>query len=307
MPRSTLDEAISDGRLVADFLDDLAYRRRASRSTVDAYGADLRRFSGFLHSDRKSSVCKCSRDDIVAFIASCAASGQCAATRSRCLAALRSLFTYLKQIGRIQESPAQGLKGASIPKHLPEVLSNEDMEKLLEAGRKGGKVQRRAGMLVELIYATGLRVSEALNLKITHVLFDEGKILVESGKGAKGRVVFLPESTSGRLRHYLSEIRPVIMPDGYSAYVFPTRSGGPLSRQMAWKDLRDLGRAAGVKTRLHPHLLRHTCATHLLENGCDLRTVQELLGHADISTTEIYTHVLEERKRRVFRKAHPRA
>jgi integrase/recombinase XerD len=162
-------------------------------------------------------------------------------------------------------------------------------------------------MLLELVYATGLRISEALGIRLEHLILDDGFILVEKGTGSKARQVVVAPATIERINYYLAEIRPLLLEGGYSPFLFPTRSGRPLSRQMAWKDLRDLGRAAGISPTLHPHLLRHTCATHLLEGGCDLRTVQILLGHAEISTTEIYTHVVEEHKRKVFMRAHPRS
>jgi integrase/recombinase XerD len=305
--KAGLDRALADGRLVKDYLDRLAYRQRASSKTVLAYRSDLRLFTSFIDANRNKSVTTCSRDDIVAFMASCMQADESPRTRARRLSSLRSFFGYLKETGRIEESPMLELKGTSLPRILPVVLSHNEMAALLDAGRRGGKANRRAGMLLELLYATGLRISEALNLRAEHIIFDSGIILVESGKGSKGRTVLMPKATVERLKDYLSGVHKLLTSDRYSPYVFPTRSGKALSRQMAWKDLKALGKSAGIKTGLHPHLLRHTCATHLLENGCDLRTVQILLGHADISTTEIYTHVLEERKRAVFQKAHPRA
>jgi integrase/recombinase XerD len=302
-----LDRSLTDGRLVNDFLDHLAYHRRASSKTVQAYAGDLKLFTAFLNEFRNRSVTECVRDDIVAFMAACMQADESPRTRVRRLSALRSFFNYLKETGRIIGSPMLEITGTALPSVLPEVLTRDEMAALLDAGRRGGKAHRRAGMLLEILYATGLRISEALNLRKEHILYSDGIILVESGKGAKGRTVLVPKSTMARLEEYLSGVHPSIATDRGSPYIFPTRSGGALSRQMAWKDLKTLGKIAGLKTELHPHLLRHTCATHLLENGCDLRTVQILLGHADISTTEIYTHVLEERKRSVFKKAHPRA
>jgi integrase/recombinase XerD len=162
-------------------------------------------------------------------------------------------------------------------------------------------------MLLELMYATGLRISEAVELRLEHVLPKESIIMVEKGKGGKGRIVVIPGTTKKHLDQYIDSVRPLILGEEASRWLFPTRSGKNIKRQAAWRDLKALGKRAGIETGIHPHLLRHTCATHLLENGCDLMTVQALLGHADISTTEIYTHILEERKRSVFKKAHPRS
>ncbi len=303
----TLNEAIADGRLVDEYLNELAYRRRSSPRTVESYKSDLNLFLCFLSAGRGKGVLKCKRDDVLAFIVACSESGEVARTRARRLSTIKGFYSFLKRRGRIDETPTAGLKGAKIPDVLPEVLSSEDMEVLLEAGRTGTKTQRRVGMIIELMYATGLRVSEAVGLRLEHIVFKENIILVESGKGGKDRVVILPEITSRRLREYIDEVRPLILGGGYSSWVFPTRTGRSIDRQTAWRDMKAIAREAGLKVDLHPHLLRHTCATHLIENGCDLLTVQALLGHSDISTTEIYTHILEDRKRKVFNAAHPRA
>ncbi len=303
----TLTQVIADGRLVEEFLSDLAYRRRAASLTVDSYRQDLKRFTGFLAEQRRTSVLHCRREDILAFLVECRGKGESARTRSRRLSCLRGFFSFLKSRGRITEAPTSGLRGSRIPEVLPHVLSREEIERLLRAGRSGSKVQRRNGMILELMYATGMRVSEAVKLKTEHILLDEDAIIVESGKGRKGRIVLIPPATRRHLEEYTRRVRPLITQVGHSRWVFPTRSDRAVDRQSVWKGFRELGRQAGIASEIHPHLLRHTCATHLLENGCDLMTVQALLGHADISTTQIYTHILEDRKRRVFNAAHPRA
>ncbi len=300
-------DALEDGRLCEDYLNDLAYRAQGSPSTVSSYRSDLKRFTHFLQSERKKSVTRCDRDDVLAFLADSRAKGESARTMARRLSCIKGFFAFLKDSGRVSESPAEGIKGSKIPEVLPKVLKEEEMQRVLRAGRTGETTQRRAGMLVELMYATGLRVSEAVTLRMEHLLLDEGVILVESGKGGKGRAVVVPPSTGKQLMSYLEEVRPIVLGGKACRWVFPTRNGKPLARQSAWKAIRSLGEKAGLKKELHPHLLRHTCATHLLEHGCDLITVQTLLGHADISTTEIYTHILEERKREVFKRAHPRS
>jgi integrase/recombinase XerD len=305
----SLQSSLTDGRILEDFLDDLAYRRRASPRTVDAYRRDLRLFLDFLADNRGTSLFACCRDDIVDFIRIRYEAGESSRTIARRISSVRSFFAFMKQEGRIEESPASGLKSFTPARTLPKLLSTAEMEKLLETGTTGDTSQRRAGMLLELMYATGLRVSEAVGLRVEHLRLDDddAAVIVMEGKGGKPRLSPIPRGTKNRLKEYLSEIRPVILKDGCSQYVFATRTGRRLSRQAAWRDLRDLGVRAGIETKLHPHLLRHTFATHLLERGCDLRTVQMLLNHSDISTTEIYTHVQEERKREVFSKAHPRA
>lgn len=306
---SKLTEVLSDGRILGDFLDDLAFRKRSRPRTVQAYRRDLRKFCKFIESERKKSVTECMREDVLEFISICRKAEESPGTITRRLSSIRNLFGWLVRTGRITESPVTGLKGFTPPRSLPKVLSRDEIDRLFEAGRSGTKVNRRAGMMLELMYATGLRISEVTGLRMEHLLLDDENpvIMVIDGKGGKASMSPLPDRTIASMGKYLDEVRPLILSEANSPFVFPTGSGKRVSRQGAWKDIKSLGRAAGIETRLHPHLLRHTCATHLLESGCDLRTVQEILSHADISTTEIYTHILKKRKRKVFYNAHPRA
>ena len=304
--RKSLTDVVSDGRLADEYLNDLRFRRRVSANTVESYRSDLRKFLDFLSSDRGVSAIRCGRKDILSFIVRCEKDGDSPRTRARRMSCLRGFFEFVKNKGRVDDVPLEGLEGVKVPRALPKVLSGDEMERLLRTGHTGGRTQRRAGMLLELMYATGLRISEAIKLRLEHLLLEDAVILVEKGKGSKGRMVVIPDVTKGHLEEYIDEIRPLILGGAQSRWVFPSRTGRALTRQAAWRDLKALGRQAGIGTEINPHLLRHTCATHLLENGCDLMTVQMLLGHADISTTEIYTHVLEERKRAVFKKTHPR-
>lgn len=307
MPEFKLRTAIIDSRLVEEFLQDCEYRRRSSRNTVESYRSDLKKFVEFIAVERKISVAGCLRKDIVAFLVRLEMNGEKAKTRSRRLSCLRRFYGYLNEKGRINELPTTGLRNPKISRTLPKVLTRDEMRKLLDEGRKGDKFRRRTGIIMEVMYATGMRISETVGLRFEHLLLDDGVILVEKGKGLKGRTVLIPGSTAGHLWEYIENIRPLILERGYSPWVFVSKSGNPINREYVWTLFRDLGRDAGIITQLTPHLLRHTCATHLLENGCDLLTVQNLLGHSNISTTEIYTHVLEERKRKVFNIAHPRA
>ena len=299
--------SLSESRLIEDFLDDLRFRRRLSENTVKAYRSDLRFFQAFLYDSARASLLHCSRDHVLSFLIHSAEKGESTRTRLRRLSSLRGFFAFLLHTGRRDSTPFAALRASSPSLTLPDVLSKSQIQLLLKTGRKGSKVQRRTGILLELMYAAGLRVSEAVKLKLENVRFDDSVIVVPEGKGGRGRICPIPPATLSRLKLYLDEVRPLILSGGYSPFLFPARTGRPLSRQSAWRDIKSLGRAAGLEIDLHPHLLRHTFATHLLENGCDLRTVQLLLGHSDISTTEIYTHVIEERKRRVFLQSHPRA
>ncbi len=306
---SELTEVLSDGRILEDFLDDLAFRKRSRPLTVQAYRRDLRKFFGFIESERKKRVIECMGEDVQEFISNCRKAEESPGTITRRLSSIRNLFGWLVRTGRIAESPVSGLKGLTRQRSLPKVLTREEMDRLITAGRSGTKINRRAGMMLELMYATGLRISEVVGLRMEHLLLDDENpaILVIDGKGGKARMSPLPDRTIASMGEYLDEVRPLILSEANSHFVFPTVSGKRVSRQGAWKDLKSLGKAAGIETALYPHLLRHTCATHLLESGCDLITVQEILSHADISTTEIYTHILKKQKRQVFYKSHPRA
>jgi integrase/recombinase XerD len=304
---SKLHAAISDGRLAEDFLQDCAYRKRSSKNTVESYKSDLKKFMDFMAVERKTSLIRCTREDIIAFLKSLELGGESNRTRSRRLSCLRMFFRFIKEKGRIAELPTTGLRNPKIPKTLPKTLSREEMKKLLDEGKKGDKYKRRTGVMLEVMYATGMRVSEMVGLRLEHLLLDDGVILIEKGKGSKGRAVLVPEITVKHIVEYLDEIRPLILEGGYSQWVFMSKAGNPVNREYVWTLFKELAKDVGIVKPMMPHLLRHTCATHLLENGCDLLTVQNLLGHAHLSTTEIYTHVLEERKRKVFNVAHPRA
>jgi len=306
-PEKSLADKISEGRLIEEYLSDLTYRRRLSARTVRSYKTDIISFAEFIEFERKSSLTRCSREDVLAYLVEIEMAGKVNSTRARLLSALRGFYSYLKQKGRVVVSPVEGFKGSASHGKLPEVLTREEMDSLLDECRKGDKYRRRDGMIIELMYATGMRVSEAVKVRLEHVSLEENVIHVEKGKGGKGRLVIMSDGVAQRLRDYLDSARILILNGAHSRWVFPTGKGRPVSREVVWGDLKKLGKDAGIEKNLYPHVLRHTCATHLLENGCDLLTVQALLGHADLSTTEIYTHVLEERKREMFKKAHPRS
>ena len=300
---------IEDGRLQREFLEDLEFRRQLSAHTVNSYSSDLSKFQNYIHAAAKSELLRCTRDNVIDYIISLEKSGLSARSRSRNLSVLRSFFAYLRFKGKITANPLDGIHGPSLNKSLPEYLTIEEINLLLKAGLDGDKFQRRTGMLVELLYASGARISEALSLKIENVNLNAGLIIIESGKGAKARQSLLPPVTCSNLKHYMEEIRPLILSNAVhrTTCLFPSRSGAKMQRPNAWKDIKRLAKSVGIGDKVHPHVLRHSFATHLIENDCDIRSVQFLLGHADISTTEIYTHVIEEKKRKVFRDAHPRS
>jgi integrase/recombinase XerD len=224
---------------------------------------------------------------------------------ARALSTLRGFFGHLAAEGMRADDPTSSLVAPRRQRRLPKVLGEEEVARLLAAPDPATPQGARDRAMLELLYATGLRVSELVGLGLGQLRLDAGYLLA-FGKGAKERVVPVGERAEAALRTYLSEVRPRFA-RGRQEAVFLTRRGGAMTRQGFWKLIREHGRRAGIRSGLSPHVLRHSFATHLLEHGADLRAVQAMLGHADISTTEIYTHVHQERLRRIYDQHHPRA
>jgi integrase/recombinase XerD len=225
---------------------------------------------------------------------------------ARWVAAVKGFFHYLVSEGAITEDPAAHLDAPKTWRSLPRVLSFEEVEALLAAPRRDEPRGLRDAAMMEVLYATGLRVSELLRLHLGDLHLDAGYVRCW-GKGSKERVVPLGGQAEAMLHRYLAEGRPGLLGGRRTDTLFVNSRGGPLSRQGFWKLIRRYGRLAGIERALSPHMVRHSFATHLLENGADLRSVQVMLGHADISTTQIYTHVNRERLRRLYEDFHPRA
>ncbi len=285
------------------FLSALALERGLSARTVAAYRGDLERFGATLarHGGDPSAA---SPAELAAYLRQLRTRGLSPRSVNRALAALRGFFAFLVATGRRADDPAVPLVAQRTLRHLPRVLSEAEVEALLAAPDPASPAGLRDRAMLEVLYATGLRVSELVGLRLSELQLDRGFLLV-IGKGDKERPVPLGDEAERWLRRYLAEARPHLA-RGRHDRVFVNRRGGPLSRQGVWKILRDHGVTAGVAA-LHPHALRHSFATHLLEHGADLRAVQAMLGHADISTTEIYTHVHRERLQRLYDRFHPRA
>jgi integrase/recombinase XerD len=292
---------------VVEFLAYLAAVRNLSPRTVEAYRQDLEALRRFLV--RKAGghpPSEASEEDLEAWLSSERAFGLSASTRARRLAAARALFRYLREEGSRQDDPASGVRGPRRRRPLPRVLGSEEVERLLAAPdpRKPRGLRDRA--MLEILYACGLRVSELVSLRIGQVELRRGLVRVR-GKGGRERLVPLGSKAAEALEVYLQSGRGALT-RGRSDVVFPGRAGRPLTRQAFWALIRRLGVQVGISpARLSPHVVRHSFATHLVERGADLRTVQQLLGHRDISTTEIYTHVARERLRRLYDEHHPRA
>jgi integrase/recombinase XerD len=285
---------------VEGFLALLAARR--SPRTVDAYARDLRALATFLgHPVGTATV-----EELERYAAQLRADGLAATTIARRHAAARSYFRHLQLLGRRADNPAAAVPLPRRPKPLPKTLSPGEAERLIQAARGTTPLALRDHALLELLYGAGLRVSEAVGLERSGVDLDERLVRV-LGKGGKERVVPIGRPAAEALRRYLSRGRPYL-DARHRPEVFLNARGGPLTRAGAFLILRQIAGKAGLEPeRVHPHLLRHSFATHLLEGGADLRSVQEMLGHADLSTTELYTHVTDRRRRELYYRAHPHA
>ena len=290
--------------LVDSFMSYLSVERGLSVNTLSAYGGDLREFCGFLKPLGIACWEDVSREHLVGYLEKMSESLS-ARSRARRLAAVRSFFKYLERTGRLVKSPASGVRFPKLGLTLPKVLSPSEVEALLSMPDASRPLGERDKALLELLYATGLRISELAELQLKQVHLDAGYLVVR-GKGDKERLVPMGEWASEALKAYLEGSRILLAGKGNGREVFLNRAGQGLSRQGLWKIIKNYARRAGIGRNMTPHMLRHSFATHLLENGVDLRLLQTMLGHADVSTTQIYTHVARTRLKEIHTKYHPR-
>ena len=291
---------------IEQYLDHLNFERGLSPRTVDAYRRELLRFVAFAGREGRDTPDDVTPADVRGYVSHLGALGLAATSVRRAQSALRTYFGFLLEEGVTDRDPTEGLHSPSVGRPLPDVLSIEEVLGLLEAPRLDSPVYWRDKAILEVLYATGVRVSELIGLRIADLDMDVGLCNV-LGKGAKERLVPIGGPARVALRHYLQDVRPGLDKGRSGGHVFLNRSGRALSRTAIWNLVRKATRAAGLSKKVSPHTLRHTFATHLLEGGADLVAVQELLGHADISTTQIYTHVDREYLRSVHEKYHPRS
>lgn len=305
---------MTTGRLpleVTEFVAWLVAERGRSPNTVAAYERDLTGYVDWLAS-RGRTVLDASGHDVVELVAARRAAGLAPSTVARQLAAIRMLHRYLATEQVRPDDPTVDLDGVKVPAGLPKPLSEQEVSALLDAVVGNGPLDRRDRALLEVLYATGARISEVVGLSMGDIDF-EGRLVRLLGKGAKERIVPFGSAAARALDEWFTpDGRAALVPvrwrrRGDAEAVFLNRRGGRLTRQAAWVVVRRYGERAGITAPLSPHVLRHSCATHLLDHGADLRVVQELLGHASISTTQVYTKVSQERLWDVYRAAHPRA
>lgn len=296
--------------LVLDFIAYLELERGLSRNTLEAYRSDLLQFGAWLQAAGRDAL-QLQHTDLAAFVESLAAGGEgrapaASTTIQRKIACLRSFYRHLRREEILDRDPTAELKGPPRGKKLPKVLTRDEVALLLAQPRGGSPAALRDRALLELMYACGLRASEAVGIRLDELDLDEG-VLRANGKGAKERLVPVGSKAVAALLAWLTIGRPKLVGIRDEPHVFVNQRGQGLTRQGLYKIVQRHATSAGLGDKMSPHTLRHTFATHMLAGGCDLRSLQEMLGHADIATTQIYTHLSADRLRDVYFAAHPRA
>ena len=291
----------SSDALLERFLDALWLESGLSRNTLSAYRSDLEALTAWL----KGPPDKATRTQLQTYFAACVSRGTRPRSSARMLSSLRRFYRYLLREGLITDDPTALLESPKIGRPLPKSLTEEQVEKLLQAPDTNTALGLRDRAMLETLYATGLRVSELVGLNLQQANLQSGVVRVV-GKGDKERLVPLGEEAIEWLQRYLSRARGELLHVHRSDALFPTARGSAMTRQAFWHNLKRYTRIAGIETHLSPHTLRHAFATHLLNHGADLRVVQMLLGHVDLSTTQIYTHVARERLKQLHAQHHPR-
>jgi integrase/recombinase XerD len=310
---ATIEKPLVEARfehLVLDFLAYLEFERGLSRNTLEAYRGDLLQLGRFL-AERELSALDATPADISDFLTQLATGDPdhrpaSPATIHRKSACLRSFYRHLRREGLRESDPTASLSAPRRSRKLPQVLTRGEVEELLSQPSGSDPRALRDRALLEVMYASGLRASEAIGLELSDVDLEE-RVLQARGKGSKERIVPIGQAALRALSAYLERGRPELVKTSVETHLFVNFRGGQLTRQGLYKIVRRHAVTAGLADRMSPHTLRHTFATHLLAGGCDLRSVQEMLGHADVSTTQLYTHLSSERLKDVYFKAHPRA
>lgn len=290
---------------VAEFLGTLRLERGASPNTLSAYRRDLAGFQRFLR-EQERALGRVGAAELSRYLLRLKRAGLGPRSVARHLSAVRGLYRFLLREGRLRHDPTEQLETPRRPQRLPRTLSVEEVTALIEAAEPDSLAGLRDRALLELLYATGMRASECNALRIEDVNLSAGYVVV-TGKGSRQRLVPVGGQALHWVRRYLTEARPAIVARTNAGTVFVNRRGGSLSRQGIWGIIKKAAHRAGVKRSVAPHTLRHSFASHLLERGADLRSVQTMLGHADISTTQIYTHLSSRAVREMYMRFHPRA
>jgi integrase/recombinase XerD len=291
--------------MIERYLNHLRIEGGLSVNTLEAYRRDLFKFQTYAHRIGVPLPAQMTSDTVTGFLRSLKEAQLSHTSSARCLSAVRGWLRFLRQERVIDEDPAVGVATSRRGIKLPRILSQGEVAALLDLPAQATREDQRDRAMMELLYATGLRVSELVMVEVAKINLDVGYVLV-TGKGSKERVVPMNDQARSAVRQYLDEVRPRLLKQRVSRYLFVTSRGTTMTRQAFWKLLRRRVRRAGITKSISPHMLRHSFATHLLEGGADLRSVQAMLGHATIATTQIYTHVERERLKQVHDQFFPR-
>ncbi len=306
-----LDTILDMDAIIDQFLNYIVVEKGLSKNTLSAYSQDLKRFSHFLQKDLAEfnsasiNIKQINRYKILRFLSDLRTAGLSASTIARIVSTLRNFFSFLRSEGMIVHDPLVQIDSPQKPLRLPKILHLSEVEALLNLKKGRTLTALRDDAMIELLYASGLRVSELIQLPINAINLEAG-YLITRGKGAKERIVPIGECAVDKTKNYLVSVRSLLLKKKVSGDLFISRLGRRMSRQAFWKMLGLYARKAGIQKKISPHMLRHSFASHLLENGADLRSIQLMLGHADISTTQIYTHVAREHLKKIHREYHPR-
>jgi integrase/recombinase XerD len=290
---------------IRSFLNYLRVEKGLSANTIDAYRRDILKFAAFARK-QELGIGHIRRSNVVDFMAKLYRQELDSRSVARHLVTIRHFFRFALTEGFVDDDPAANIESPKFRQSLPDFLSLEEVDRLLRQPDKSATLGVRDRAMIELMYSTGLRVSELCGLRVADLQIDPGCLRC-IGKGNKERLVPVGRQALGAVEKYLRDSRPKLLPGGGSPYLFLNQKGRKIDRITFWKTLSEYGRKAGLRKALTPHMLRHSFATHLLDRGADLRSVQLMLGHSDISTTQIYTHVIEERLKEVYKAHHPRA
>ena len=294
---------MSDQALIEKYIDSLWLEKGLSRNTLESYHRDLESFRIWL--DGKS-IERAQREDILRYLSERMAKGIKSRSTARALSCLRGLYRYLQRENKVEIDPTLQIDNPKLGRPLPDTLSEKEVERLLAAPNVSSTIGFRDRTMLEVLYASGLRVSELVGLKLTDINLRQGVVRV-MGKGSKERLVPLGEEAISWLIRYIEEARPELLKKNLAEdAVFPSTQGKTMTRQTFWHRIKAHAESAGIQRKISPHTLRHAFATHLVNHGADLRVVQLLLGHSDLSTTQIYTHVAQHRMKSLHQTHHPR-
>jgi integrase/recombinase XerD len=291
--------------LIDDFLNYLSVEKGLAVNSISAYRRDLNKYIKYLQKEKMSSIKAIKRSHITSFMHRLKDNGLNSNSIARAVVAIKMFHRFLVNEGYLKDDVTSVLSLPKLWRKLPDVLSRQEVDRLLDAPNVRRRIGVRASAALELMYATGMRVSEIANLKLADLNLDM-RFVKCMGKGQKERIVPLGSYACSSLLRYIKKVRPGLIKSPGEPYLFLSRLGKKMSRQTFWKTIKLYSQKARINKEITPHTLRHSFATHLLERGADLRTVQEMLGHSDISTTQIYTHINKERLKQIHRKFHPR-